>query len=591
MLATEQQVFDVVIMGAGFAGNCQTRHLLLKMPNLKIALIDPRPIERSTKDQKVGESLVEITSIFLSRELGLHDYLLENHVPKYGLSFHWPKDLAKTETTEDYYNIWVNRTPSIDSFQLNRAKLERDLLKMNQKMGTTVINGRVTEFELAPDDNVHTIQVKVGDSKIELKAKHLIDAAGRRFLIGKKVDNLTFDPQELSGIDTGSVWLHVRNVNTTIFDDRHDFNTRGASRLYTTNHWFGHGHWLWMFPSDVEDKEMSIGLIYHKNVISSQEINSLDKLKAFLKANHHVLYDLIESGELVDFHHLPRLAHMSKELISPDNWYVLGDAGYMIDPFYSPGLVLTSMAIETVTETIRAKLAGDADADEKQQLYNQFLTQYQKRYAVLYQRHDKHIGNASIMSWRIYLENMFWFGIIVPMYVGKWFLDFRFLKPFIERADFVFFNKNGLFNDFYNQLDRAMEKGKNIGLMDYDRGDQLLWGHSASKLFDNFLANAKYEPLRCNVFAGIKSTYFFTALFYLKFRFKAFGLLGVLAPASVWRVMQILWLSFNSAIGERVYLHKTRNLPSNSAVNKTRDDFKKYRHQPILNAWREVPET
>ncbi len=586
MLTTEEQVFDVVIMGAGFAGNCQARHLLLKVPELKVAIIDPRPIERSAKDQKVGESTVEITAMFLARELGLHDYLLENHVPKYGLSFHWPKDLDQTATTEDYYNIWVNRTPSIDSFQLNRAKLERDLLKMNRDMGATFINGRVTDFSLATDDNLHQVSVKVNDSKITLKAQHLVDAAGRKFLIGKETENLTFDPKDLRGMNTGSIWLRVKDPDLKIFDDKHDFNTRGASRVYTTNHWFGHGHWLWMFPMDIEKKEVSIGLIHHQNVIPSQDINNIDKLKAFLKANHRVLSDLIESGEIVEVKYLPRLAHISKELISPDNWYVLGDAGYMFDPFYSPGLVLTSMAIETVTETIRAKLANEADAVEKQYLYNKFLVQYQQRYTSLYQRHDKHLGNASIMSWRIYMENMFWFGIIVPMYVGKWFLDFRFLKPFIERADFVFFQKNSLFNDFYDQLDLVMEKGKNIGLMDYDRGDQLLWGHSASKLFDNFLANAKYEPLRCNVFAGIKSTYFYMALFYLKLRFKAFGIFGVLAPATIGRVGRILWLSLYSAIGERIYLHKTRKLANNSSVAKTRSDFKQYQHQAYLRPWR-----
>jgi NADH dehydrogenase FAD-containing subunit len=40
----QEQVYDVVIMGAGFAGICQARHLLLNIPNLKIALIDPRSL-------------------------------------------------------------------------------------------------------------------------------------------------------------------------------------------------------------------------------------------------------------------------------------------------------------------------------------------------------------------------------------------------------------------------------------------------------------------------------------------------------------------------------------------------------------------
>lgn len=590
MISTQQQVYDVVIMGAGFAGNCQARHLLLKIPNIKIAIIDPRSPERSDKDLKVGESTVEITSLFLCRELGLNDYLLENHVPKYGLSFHWPKDPTKTATTEDYYNIWVNRTPSIDTFQLNRAKLEQDLLKMNQDMGATFYNGRVVDMELTPKDELHTVNVKVDNELIELKAKHVVDGAGRRFLIGKKIDNLIFEPEKLCGIDTGSFWIRVKNVDITRFEKSLDGSPRGVSRLYTTNHWFGHGHWLWMFPIDVEQKELSIGIVHHKNVIPSKDINSLEKFQDFLKANHSILYNLIDSGEIVDSHYLPRLAHMSKKMISEDNWYVLGDAAHMFDPFYSPGLVLTALSIECVTEIIRAKMAGESEAEAKQIKYNHFLTQYQERYTHIYQRHEKHLGNASIMSWRVYLENMFWFGVIVPMYVGKWFLDFRFLDPFIARAGFVFFDKNSLFNDFYNQLDVLAKRKVNIGLMDYDRGDQLIWGFGATKSLhlDNFLANAKYEPLRCNVFAGLKGTYFFMAILYLKLKLKGFGILGLLSPRTIIHVMRIFAQSAYSAIGERIFLFKTRNLPSNSEVEKTRKDFQRYEYQPKLQPWKQT---
>jgi flavin-dependent dehydrogenase len=47
---TQSQVYDVVIMGAGIAGVSQARHLLLNIPNIKVALIDPRPEERTEKD-------------------------------------------------------------------------------------------------------------------------------------------------------------------------------------------------------------------------------------------------------------------------------------------------------------------------------------------------------------------------------------------------------------------------------------------------------------------------------------------------------------------------------------------------------------
>ncbi|NEQ20253.1 MAG: tryptophan halogenase, partial [Microcoleus sp. SIO2G3] len=126
MQSTQMLEYDVVIMGAGFAGLCQARHLMLNIPGIRIAIVDPRPEERSDKDLKIGESTIEIAALFLAKELGLHDYLIENHAPKQGLNFHWAKDPAKTDTLEDYYHAGSNRQVPIPSFQINRAKLEQD---------------------------------------------------------------------------------------------------------------------------------------------------------------------------------------------------------------------------------------------------------------------------------------------------------------------------------------------------------------------------------------------------------------------------------------------------------------------------------
>ena len=142
--------YDVVIMGAGFAGLCQARHLMLNVPGVKVALVDPRPEKRSHKDLKIGESTIEIAALFLSKELGLHEYLIENHAPKKGLNFHWAKNggAGQTETIDDYYHVWSNRQVPIPSFQINRARFEEDLLKMNQEMGAVFYHGRVVDADL-----------------------------------------------------------------------------------------------------------------------------------------------------------------------------------------------------------------------------------------------------------------------------------------------------------------------------------------------------------------------------------------------------------------------------------------------------------
>ena len=105
MNTTQALHYDVVIMGAGFAGLCQARHLMLNIPNIRVALIDPRPENRPDTDLKIGESTVEIAALLICKELGLHDYMIENHPPKAGLNFHWPKNPAETDSIDDYYHV------------------------------------------------------------------------------------------------------------------------------------------------------------------------------------------------------------------------------------------------------------------------------------------------------------------------------------------------------------------------------------------------------------------------------------------------------------------------------------------------------
>lgn len=230
--------YDVVIMGAGFAGLCQARHLLLNVPNIKVALVDPRPTKRTDKDLKIGEFLIEVAAVFLCKELGLHDYLIENHTPKSGLNFHWPKETEETSDLDDYYHVWANRQTAIASFHLQRAKFEQDLLEMNQNMGASFYHGRVVDVDLTPGDESKTVEVKTSDTKLTLKAKHVIDAAGRKFLIGRKTDNLVFDPEELLGVDNGSAWLRVKNVDRTLFHSGYHPEGSSNSHYYATNHFF-----------------------------------------------------------------------------------------------------------------------------------------------------------------------------------------------------------------------------------------------------------------------------------------------------------------------------------------------------------------
>jgi flavin-dependent dehydrogenase len=555
---------------------------MLKIPNIRIAMIDPRPENRTEKDLKLGESTVEVATLFFGKDLGLYEYLIENHPPKYGLNFHWPKRNERTKTIDDYFHIWANRQPDLASTQLNRPKFERDLLKMNREMGADFYNGRVVDIDLTPNDQLHTVKVKLPNESIELQGKHLVDAAGRRFLIGKKTNNISFDSKDLYGVNTGSAWVRVQNVDRTIFHSGYDPTGASCSHYYATNHWFGKGHWLWMIPTDIETMELSIGVIHHHDYISSESLNSKEKFYEFLKANHNILYQLVTSAENIDFHYWPRLAHTSKTLYSPDNWYVIGDSACIFDAFYSLGSTMIVSAIDSITEIIRAKLAGEVNAAEKCQAYNQFNLTLINSINLFMHNHSRHLGDASIMSWRIYFENMIWFGILIPIFVGKWHLDLEFIPQFVQTFQTTL---RSLVYEIHDQFDQLVDQKKNIGLMDCYRSDQLIWDYHTPKRYTHALENAQYEPKQTSVFTSMKKTFFYLTIWYLKLQWKSGGLSQVCHHRSLGTMAKLLTTSIYIGLGDIIYSLTWNHGSESQSIAEMRQAFQEYQYGDTLQPW------
>jgi hypothetical protein len=129
-------------------------------------------------------------------------------------------------------------------------------------------------------------------------------------------------PQHLCGLNNGTAWLRVKNVNRTLFHDGYSPNETSTSRYYSTNHYFGYGHWLWMTPTDIQSRELSIGIVHYNEVLPAQGVNTQEKFLAFLQANHNLVYQLIESGEIIDFNYTSKAAYKSKKLLKLLYWHL-----------------------------------------------------------------------------------------------------------------------------------------------------------------------------------------------------------------------------------------------------------------------------
>lgn len=115
--------------------------------------------------------------------------------------------------------------------------------------------------------------------------------------------------------------------------------------------------------------------------------------------------------------------------------------------------------------------------------------------------------------------------------------------------------------------------------MDAYRADQLIGDYGTLKHFDDFLENTKFESKRCNVFASMKNTYFYIALWFILFEWKAFGFGAFFNPYNLFYIGRMLALSIQAVIGEAIFKFKTRKLANNSQIAKMREDFRSYRYR------------
>ncbi len=182
--------FDVVVMGGGIGGNFQARHLMLKIPGIRVAIVEPMSPEELSQIGKIGESTVEIAGSFMVKELGLGEYLTERQLPKNGLNFHWPKQTGQSDSMDDYWSVWALRQPTGHAWQVHRGRLDSDLLEMNRSDGIPIFEAKVTDFDIGEGGESHQVHIETREGETStLTCRHLVDAAGRAFLTGKKFRN------------------------------------------------------------------------------------------------------------------------------------------------------------------------------------------------------------------------------------------------------------------------------------------------------------------------------------------------------------------------------------------------------------------
>lgn len=365
---------DVAVMGGGLAGNLLARHLRRAVPELSIGIVERDP----DTSWKVGESSVEIASAYFTRRLGLSRYLYENQLPKNGLRFFFDRP-EKDGDLEELSEMGSVALPYLPAFQLDRARFEADLRRMNADAGVPTHIGRVQDLQLDGAAG-HTFQIASKDGPARaVRARWVVDAAGRSGLIARPLK--LWEPQKHL---ISAVWGRFENVvdiddlGGPAFRNR----VKGTSRHLSTTHFCYPGYWIWFIP--LSRGVVSVGVVMRREQFDDAWRKE-EGFLAFLKG-HRSTAQLLEGARLLDVGSYKQLAYDTRQFFG-ERWATVGEAGAFSDPFYSPGSDFIAFENDFTVDLIRREARGEpAEEIAKQRTrYDAFMRFRQEATMLVYQ--------------------------------------------------------------------------------------------------------------------------------------------------------------------------------------------------------------
>lgn len=408
---------DVLVMGGGVSGQLTAAYLRMRFPGLTLAVV-----EGPTKSRPiVGESFVEITIDFLL-ELGLGRYLIENHFPKYGLTYYY-KPAIDQPADRTYIVDETPTVPPLLSFQINRFTFDGEVRRRNLDNGVPMIAGAVVAVDLNRGGTaLHRVTIRDNEQReYSVRTRWLIDTTGRNRLLAKSLQ-LT----EKTEIQKDVFWFRLANFNPEILSRIRALKkeNRAFVPYFATHHFFGRGNWIWCIPMRSPENAplMSVGITYRKDVYPYGQVHTIDEFLDCAGREHEMIVELVRSGTVVDTNFYGSYMWECRQHYSGDRWYIIGDAGDTVDPLYSVGLALTSIQIRQVAAAIEHELLGH-DAQEFTQDLDAVFTAFHHSVTRDTTRLYECMGSAYQCHLRVHLVVMELFHLALPLLMNGYLWD------------------------------------------------------------------------------------------------------------------------------------------------------------------------
>jgi len=293
----------------------------------------------------IGESLIPHTYGIFER-LGLLDQLRASAFPvKHSVRFvsHNGK-----ESVPFYFSETIPGERA-RTWQVERSQFDCMMLNQARANGVEVYEQTGIDKVLFEEQRAVGVRIASPDgSRMELRAKVVVDASGRSCVIGRQLGLRSPLPE----LRKASVWDYFRGGE----------RLPGIDAGETTMFLIPGGGWFWYIP--LPDDVVSVGIVADPGYLFSQ---SDDMEAAFTRevALCAPLADRLALATRIGPARGSRhLAYLNRQTCG-DGWVMIGDARAFLDPIYSSGLYLALGSAELAAQCIDDALKNDDVSAER----------------------------------------------------------------------------------------------------------------------------------------------------------------------------------------------------------------------------------
>jgi flavin-dependent dehydrogenase len=405
--------FDVAIVGGAFSGAATALLLKRRRPETRILII-----EKATEfDRKVGESTTEVSSCFLTRILGLTNYLGHEQIAKQGLRMWFAN--RPDQPFDDCVEIGARYQTRLPTFQVDRSKLDAHLLGCAVQAGSELMSpAKLSRCELDASHG-HSLGVNVAGEEREVRCRWLVDASGRAAFLARKLGHFRANTEH----PINAVWARFSGAKDwDSYEWRERFPDYAAAartgRGWATNHLMGHGWWCWIIP--LKGGDVSAGVVYDSRLFQLPEGPNLGQRLHEHILRHPVGREIFAAAKIVegDVHAYSAMPYWSEQVCG-EGWALVGDAASFIDPLYSPGLDFCAYTTSVTVDLVARALAGE-EVSARLKYYNeQFSIMYRLWFETLYKDKYFYMGEADLMSAAFLLDvGTYFVGLVRPVYAN-----------------------------------------------------------------------------------------------------------------------------------------------------------------------------